>query len=72
MIFLLQFLIPVVTNSGHCTTLNKYLTGVLLVCIRYGSGTSCMLSLVVFIVLGLLDTNTVRRFYLRFESGEKI
>ncbi|CAJ1962303.1 unnamed protein product [Sphenostylis stenocarpa] len=30
-VFLFQFLIPVVTNNGHCTTLNKYLTGALLV-----------------------------------------
>ncbi|MED6134207.1 hypothetical protein PIB30_034998 [Stylosanthes scabra] len=30
-LFMFQFLIPIVTNSGHCTVLNKYLTGALLV-----------------------------------------
>ncbi|TKY72062.1 hypothetical protein E2542_SST00798 [Spatholobus suberectus] len=117
-VFLFQFLIPVVTNSGHCTALNKYLTGALLVvcgfnCVfasftdsytgsdgqrhygvvtakglwpspasesldlsvyklRFGDFVHAFVSLVVFAVLGLLDTNTVRCFYPGFESGEKI
>ncbi|XP_027339196.1 protein DMP2-like [Abrus precatorius] len=117
-VFLFQFLIPVVTNSGHCTTLNKYLTGALLVIcafncafasftdsytgtdgerhygvvtakglwpspasesadlsaykLRFGDFVHASLSLVVFAVLGLLDTNTVHCYYPGFESGEKI
>ncbi|XP_014518731.2 protein DMP2 [Vigna radiata var. radiata] len=117
-VFLFQFLIPVVTNNGHCTTLNKYLTGALLVVcafncafssftdsytgtdgqrhfgivtakglwpspasesldlsvykLRFGDFVHAFFSLVVFAVLGLLDTNTVRCFYPEFESGEKI
>ncbi|BAT87380.1 hypothetical protein LR48_Vigan09g216300 [Vigna angularis] len=117
-VFLFQFLIPVVTNNGHCTTLNKYLTGALLVVcafncafasftdsytgtdgqrhfgivtakglwpspasdsldlsvykLRFGDFVHAFFSLVVFAVLGLLDTNTVRCFYPEFESGEKV
>ncbi|KAG4977619.1 hypothetical protein JHK82_036887 [Glycine max] len=117
-VFLFQFLIPVVTNSGHCTTLHKYLTGAfLVVCafncafasftdsytgsdgerhyalvtakglwpspasesvnlsaykLRFGDFVHAFFSLVVFAVLGLLDTNTVRCFYPAFESAEKI
>ncbi|KAK7359663.1 hypothetical protein VNO77_01625 [Canavalia gladiata] len=117
-VFLFQFLIPVVTNTGHCTTVNKYLTGILLVicafnCVfssftdsytgtdgqrhygivtakglwpspasesvdlsvyklRLGDFVHASLALVVFAVLGLLDTNTVRCFYPEFESQEKI
>ncbi|KAI3964109.1 hypothetical protein MKW92_046544 [Papaver armeniacum] len=29
-VFLYQFLSPVVSNNGHCHTINKYLTGILL------------------------------------------
>ncbi|KAK7303214.1 hypothetical protein RJT34_14116 [Clitoria ternatea] len=117
-VFLFQFLIPVVTNTGHCNTFNKYLTGALLIvcafnCVfasftdsytgtdgqthygivtakglwpspasesvdlskyklRFGDFVHALLSLVVFAVLGLLDTNTVHCYYPGFESGEKI
>ncbi|XP_022642715.1 protein DMP2-like [Vigna radiata var. radiata] len=117
-VFFLQFLIPVVTNNGHCTTFNKYLTGALLVVcafscafssftdsytgtdgqrhfgivtakglspspasesldlsvykLRFGDFVHAFFSLVVFAVLGLLDTNSVRCFYPEFESGEKV
>lgn len=117
-VFLLQFLNPVVTNTGHCNTLNKYLSGALLVVcgfscafssftdsytgtdgqrhyaivtnkglwpspasdnlnlsaykLRFGDFVHALVSLVVFAVLGLLDTNTVQCFYPGFESGEKV
>ncbi|XP_027339497.1 protein DMP2-like [Abrus precatorius] len=35
-LFLFQLLIPVVTNNGHCTNLNKYLTAALLVICVFG------------------------------------
>lgn len=121
-VFLFQFLNPVVTNSGRCSTSNKYLCAVLLA----GCGFSCVfstftdsystgsgddkkrhygivttkglwpsppksksidlseyrlsgrdyvhavLSLLVFSLLGLLDTNTVHCFYgPSFESTQK-
>ncbi|KAJ7955010.1 DUF679 domain membrane protein 2 [Quillaja saponaria] len=117
-VFLFQFLNPVVTNNGHCNTINKYLTGALLtICgfsccfasftdsytgtdgethygivtrkglwpspasesidfsaykLRFGDFVHAFFSLIVFAVLGLLDTNTVRCFYPEFESGEKV
>ncbi|KAL1358410.1 hypothetical protein HN51_003686 [Arachis hypogaea] len=117
-VFMFQFLIPVVTNSGHCTTLNKYLTAALLVicafnCVfasftdsyagsdglrhyalvtpkglwpspasdgvdmskyklRVGDFVHAFSSLIIFAILGLLDTNTVRCFYPGFESSEKV
>ncbi|XAR54604.1 hypothetical protein NMG60_11029821 [Bertholletia excelsa] len=39
-VFLFQFLEPVLTNNGHCRTINKYLSGILLVT----CGLSCILS----------------------------
>lgn len=117
-VFLFQFLNPVVTNTGHCNTLNKYLSGALLVVcgfscafssftdsytgtdgqrhyavvtnkglwpspasdnldlsaykLRSGDFVHALVSLVVFAVLGLLDTNTVQCFYPEFELGEKL
>nr|KYP72782.1 hypothetical protein KK1_005383 [Cajanus cajan] len=117
-VFLFQFLIPIVTNTGHCTTFNKYLTAAfLLLCafncafasftdsytgtdgdrhyalvtakglwpspasesvdlsaykLRFGDFVHAFFSLLVFAVLGLLDTNTVHCFYPEFEAGEKI
>ncbi|KAL2318659.1 hypothetical protein Fmac_032535 [Flemingia macrophylla] len=105
-VFLFQFLIPIVTNTGHCNTFNKYLTAALLVIcgfncafasftdsytgsdgqwhygvvtgkglwpspasdgldlsayrLRLGDFVHAFFSLLVFAVLGLLDTNTVR------------
>lgn len=117
-VFMFQFLIPLVTNSGHCNTLNKYLSGALLVVcafncafssftdsytgtdgqrhygvvttkglwpspasenvdlskykLRVGDFVHALSSLIVFAVLGLLDTNTVHCFYPGFESAEKV
>ncbi|KAL5782427.1 hypothetical protein ACOSP7_007456 [Xanthoceras sorbifolium] len=117
-VFVFQFLNPVVTNNGHCTTVNKYLTSFLigfcgLACgfscftdsykgsdgmTHYGiatlkglwpsaSGTSvdlsiyklrigdffhCFLTMVVFALVSLLDSNTVECLYPSFESTEKI
>ncbi|CAK8563605.1 unnamed protein product [Lathyrus sativus] len=117
-IFLFQFLNPVVTNSGHCKTSNKYLTSILLLicgfnCFfstftdsytgsdkkrHYGIVTTkglwpspeslssvdlskyrlrgsdfvhAALSLLIFALLGLLDTNTVHCFYPSFESTQQ-
>ncbi|CAL5198807.1 unnamed protein product [Lathyrus oleraceus] len=117
-IFLFQFLNPVVTNSGHCKTSNKYLTSILLLtcgfnCFfstftdsytgsdkkrHYGVVTTkglwpspepassvdlskyrlrvsdfvhAALSLLIFAILGLLDTNTVHCFYPSFESTQQ-
>lgn len=39
-VFLFQFLSPVLTNYGHCSTVNKYLTGALLI----ACGFSCCFS----------------------------
>ncbi|KAH0992406.1 hypothetical protein GBA52_003889 [Prunus armeniaca] len=55
-VFLFQFLNPVFTNNGHCSTVNKYLSAILI-------GIS---------VVSLLDTNSVRCFYPGFESTEKV
>ncbi|CAK8530988.1 unnamed protein product [Lathyrus sativus] len=117
-VFLFQFLSPVLTNTGHCTTINKYLSGILLVIcgfncaftsftdsytgsdgqthygvvtakglwpspasegvdlsaykLRFGDFVHALLSLIVFAVLGLLDTNIVRCFYPEFELGQKM
>ncbi|RDX75022.1 Protein DMP2, partial [Mucuna pruriens] len=117
-VFLFQFLNPVVTNGGHCTAFNKYLTGIFLgICgfncafasftdsytgsdgerhyavvtakglwpspasesvnlsaykLRFGDFVHALFSLLVFAVLALLDTDTVRCFYPEFESAEKI
>ncbi|KAK2646754.1 hypothetical protein Ddye_021949 [Dipteronia dyeriana] len=40
-VFVFQFLNPVVTNSGHCTTLNKYLTSFLIGFCGLACGLSC-------------------------------
>ncbi|XP_061367980.1 protein DMP2-like [Gastrolobium bilobum] len=117
-VFLFQFLNPVVTNSGHCNTTNKYLSAILLVvcgfsCVfssftdsytgsdnqrhygivttkglwpspasqsqsidlsmyklKFGDFVHAALSLFVFAVLGLLDTNTVLCFYPEFEKNQ--
>ncbi|KAK2447694.1 protein DMP2 [Trifolium repens] len=117
-VFLFQFLSPVLTNSGHCNTVNKYLSGILLVVcgfncaftsftdsyigsdgqthygivttkglwpspasdsvdlsaykLRFGDFVHASLSVIVFAVLGLLDSNIVSCFYPKFESSEKI
>ncbi|CAJ1941144.1 unnamed protein product [Sphenostylis stenocarpa] len=117
-VFVFQFLNPVVTNSGQCNAINKWLSAILLVlcgfsCVfssftdsytgsdnqrhygfvtrkglwpspasnsvdlsgqRLGVGdfVHAVLSLLVFAVLGLLDTNTVHCFYPSFESTQKI
>ncbi|RVW55684.1 Protein DMP2 [Vitis vinifera] len=117
-VFLFQFLNPVLTNNGHCHTINKYLTGILLgVCgfsccfssftdsyfgsdgmthygvatknglwpssasesvnlsaykLRVGDFVHAFLSLTVFAVVALLDSNTVDCFYPSFESTEKL
>ncbi|WJX22688.1 Protein dmp2 [Trifolium repens] len=117
-VFLFQFLSPVLTNSGHCNTVNKYLSGILLVVcgfncaftsftdsyigsdgqthygivttkglwpssasdsvdlssykLRFGDFVHASLSVIVFAVLGLLDSNIVSCFYPEFESSEKI
>ncbi|KAK7245744.1 hypothetical protein RIF29_40593 [Crotalaria pallida] len=117
-VFLFQFLNPVLTNNGHCHTLNKYLSGaLLLLCgfscafssftdsytgsdgdrhyaivtakglwpspasdgvdlsaykLRVGDFVHAFVSVVVFAVLGLLDTNSVKCFYPEFESSEKL
>ncbi|AES64308.1 hypothetical protein MtrunA17_Chr2g0286871 [Medicago truncatula] len=117
-VFLFQYLSPVVTNNGHCSTINKYLSGILLVIcgfncaftsftdsytgsdgqrhygivtmnglwpspgsdsvdlsaykLRFGDFVHAFLSVIVFAVLGLLDTNVVHCFYPKFESSEKI
>ncbi|XP_042499350.1 protein DMP2-like [Macadamia integrifolia] len=119
-VFLYQFLSPILTNSGQCHMINKYLTGILLgVCgfsccfssftdsykgsdglIHYGiatihglwSSTSSVdsssvnlskyklrigdfvhasLSLLVFAVVVLLDSNTMDCYYPTFESTRK-
>ncbi|KAI5415888.1 protein DMP2 [Lathyrus oleraceus] len=117
-IFLFQFLNPVVTNSGHCKTSNKYLTSILLLTcgfncffstftdsytgsdkkrhygivttkglwpspeptssvdlskyrLRAGDFVHAALSLLIFAILGLLDTNTVHCFYPSFESTQQ-
>ncbi|CAL0301202.1 unnamed protein product [Lupinus luteus] len=117
-VFLFQFLNPVLTNNGHCTTLNKYLSGAFLFfcgfnCafssftdsytgsdgqrhygivttkglypspaadgvnlsvykLRVGDFAHAFLSVVVFAVLGLLDTDSVQCFYPEFETGQKL
>ncbi|CAL0334644.1 unnamed protein product [Lupinus luteus] len=117
-VFLFQFLNPILTNTGHCNTLNKYLSSALLIIcgfsclfstftdsytgsdgqrhygivtatglypspasngvnlsaykVRVGDFVQALLSVVIFAVLGLLDTNTVRCFYPKFESSEKL
>lgn len=117
-VFLFQFLSPVLTNSGHCNTINKYLSGILLAAcgfscafssftdsytgsdgqshygvvtakglwpspasesvdlsaykLRFGDFVHAFFSVVVFAVLGLLDTNIVQCFYPEFESSQKI
>ncbi|WJX27040.1 Protein dmp2 [Trifolium repens] len=117
-VFLFQFLSPVLTNSGHCNTVNKYLSSILLVVcgfncaftsftdsyigsdgqthygivttkglwpstasdsidlsaykLRFGDFVHASLSVIVFAVLGLLNSNIVSCFYPEFESSEKI
>ncbi|KAL6293288.1 uncharacterized protein Pyn_32401 [Prunus yedoensis var. nudiflora] len=117
-VFLFQFLNPVFTNNGHCSTVNKYLSAILIgisgfSCffasftdsytgsdgqthyavvtpkglwpstnsdsvdlsaykLRDGDFVHAFLSLIVFAVVSLLDTNTVRCFYPGFESAEKV
>ncbi|WCJ23632.1 hypothetical protein M5689_005646 [Euphorbia peplus] len=114
-LFIFQYLNPVLTNNGQCSTVHKYLSGILIgLCgfscafstftdsyvgsdgkIHYGIATSkglwpssnsgdmssyklklgdfahSILTVIVFAVLSLLDTNTVRCFYPSFESTEK-
>ncbi|KAK7348178.1 hypothetical protein VNO80_22728 [Phaseolus coccineus] len=115
--FLFQFVNPVVTNSGQCNTINKWLSSILLLLCGFSCAISSFtdsytgndnqrhygfvtrkglwpspdpnsvdsslknlgvadfvhasLSLLVFAVLGLLDTNTVHCFYPGFESTQK-
>ncbi|KAF8387962.1 hypothetical protein HHK36_026628 [Tetracentron sinense] len=117
-VFLFQFLNPVLTNNGHCHTINKYLSGILLgVCgfsccfssftdsytgsdgmthygvattkglwpspeagsvrlsgykLRIGDFVHAFFSLIVFITVALLDSNTVECFYPSFESNQKM
>ncbi|XP_057431344.1 protein DMP2-like [Lotus japonicus] len=117
-VFLFLFLSPVFTNNGHCHTVNKYLSAILLIvcgfsCVfssftdsytgsdgkrhyavvttkglwpspasenvnlsayklRFGDFVHGFFSLIVFAVLGLLDTNIVRCFYPEFESFGKV
>ncbi|CAB4293417.1 unnamed protein product [Prunus armeniaca] len=117
-VFLFQFLNPVFTNNGHCSTVNKYLSAILIgisgfsCCfasftdsytgsdgqthygvvtakglwpstnsnsvdlsaykLRLGDFVHAFFSLVVFAVVSLLDTNSVRCFYPGFESTEKV
>jgi len=116
-VFVFQFLNPVVTNSGQCNTINKWLSSILLVLCGFSCAFSSFtdsytgsdnqrhygfvtrkglwpspssnsvdlsgyklgvadfvhaaLSLLVFAVLGLLDSNTVHCFYASFESTQK-
>ncbi|BAT77205.1 hypothetical protein LR48_Vigan01g312900 [Vigna angularis] len=116
-VFVFQFLNPVVTNSGQCNTINKWLSAILLLLCGFSCAFSSFtdsytgsdnqrhygfvtrkgiwpspasdsvdlsgyrlgvsdfvhagLSLLVFAVLGLLDTNTVHCFYGGFESTQK-
>ncbi|KAI4317686.1 hypothetical protein L6164_025536 [Bauhinia variegata] len=117
-VFMFQFLNPVVTNSGHCTTLNKYLSSILLVVcafnccfasftdsytgsdgnrhygvvtikgiwpstvsdgvelsaykLRLGDFVHAFFALMVFAVLGLLDTNTVQCLYPEFGLTQQV
>ncbi|MQL94666.1 hypothetical protein Taro_027327 [Colocasia esculenta] len=119
-VFLFQFLNPLLTNNGHCNTLNKALSGILLVLCGFSCSFSCFtdsysgadgkvyygivtakgllpfwdpnaastdfskyklrlgdfvhaaLSLVVFAVVSLLDSNTVSCYYPTFEKNEKV
>ncbi|KAK7387837.1 hypothetical protein VNO78_22632 [Psophocarpus tetragonolobus] len=115
-VFVFQFLNPVLTNSGECEGVNKWLGGILLVVCAFscafssftdsyigsdnkrhygivtfkgvwpspasdtvdlsayrlglGDFVHAALSLLVFAVLGLLDTNTVNCFYPGFQSTQ--
>lgn len=40
-VFVFQFLNPVLTNNGHCTTLNKYLTAALIILCAFSCAFSC-------------------------------
>lgn len=118
-VFLFQFLNPVLTNNGKCSTLNKYLDSILIgLCglsccfasftdsytdsngkthygivtknglwpspstsqsidlskykLRFGDFVHAFFAVIVFAVLSLMDTNTVRCFYPDFESTEKV
>ncbi|KAF6176557.1 hypothetical protein GIB67_034419 [Kingdonia uniflora] len=115
-VFLFQFLNPVLTHNGHCNTVNKYLTGVLLgVCslscffssftdsykgsdgvthygvatknglwpspasddvssyrVRVGDFVHAFFSLLVFVVVVMLDPNTVSCYYPSFELTQKV
>ncbi|XVF38606.1 hypothetical protein REPUB_Repub20aG0116800 [Reevesia pubescens] len=116
-VFIFQFLNPVVTNNGQCSTTNKVLTSILIGLCGFSCAFSCFtdsykgsdglvhygittikglwpssnsgsinlssnklrisdfvhafFSVIVFAVLCLLDTNTVKCFYPSFESTEK-
>ncbi|XP_065863496.1 protein DMP2-like [Euphorbia lathyris] len=117
-VFIFQFLNPVLTNNGHCTTVHKYLSGILIgLCgfscafstftdsyvgsdgkvhygiatkkglwpgsngggsvdmssykLKFGDFVHSFLTVVVFAVVSLLDSNTVQCFYPSFESTEK-
>lgn len=118
-VFLFQFLNPVLTKNGKCSTLNKYLDAILIgLCgfsccvasftdsytdsdgnthygivtknglwpspsaststdfsaykLRFGDFVHAFFAVIVFAVLSLLDSNTVRCFYPEFESTEKV
>ncbi|XP_052190754.1 protein DMP2-like [Diospyros lotus] len=116
-VFLYQFLNPLLTNNGHCSPANKYLsTALIATCglscflstftdsyadsagaihyaiatftglwpaspppanvssykLRPGDFVHAFFSLIVFAVVSLLDSNTVRCFYPSFESTGKV
>ncbi|KAI5349643.1 hypothetical protein L3X38_002532 [Prunus dulcis] len=117
-VFLFQFLNPVLSNTGHCATVNKFLSAILIAIsgfsccfasftdsykgsdgkthygvatakglwpstnsnsvalsaykLRFGDFVHAFFSLIVFAVVSLLDTNSVRCFYPGFESSEKV
>ncbi|KAL8263762.1 hypothetical protein R6Q59_021892 [Mikania micrantha] len=59
-VFMFQFLNPVLTNNGHCTTLNKYLSSILITL----SGLSCIFSS--FTDSYQDESGTTRYYKLRF------
>ncbi|CAN4112825.1 unnamed protein product [Withania somnifera] len=40
-VFIYQFLNPILTNNGHCTIINKYLSGILIALCGFSCGVSC-------------------------------
>ncbi|CAA6654170.1 unnamed protein product [Spirodela intermedia] len=105
-VFLFHFLNRVLTDNGHCSVVNKVLSGVLLgICgfscafscftdsytglwpfwdpkssttdlsnyrLRLGDFVHAALSVLVFAIVGLLDSNTVSCYYPSFESKQKV